>query len=124
MGKITLNLIGVSCFIGFIAFVLGVGGHVLGFFHVPSALFVLGTAGGLGLAGYREGGWIGFLRSFKRHLIIAGVLGTIIGIIQMMQNISSPDEIGGGVAVALLTTLYSLILYGLTNAMVETAPKC
>lgn len=35
-----------------------------------------------------------------------GMIGTLIGLVQMLQNLSSPDDIGSGMAVALLTTFY------------------
>ncbi len=35
-----------------------------------------------------------------------GMIGTLIGLVQMLQNLSSPDSIGQGMAVALLTTFY------------------
>ena len=35
-----------------------------------------------------------------------GMIGTLIGLVQMLSNLSSPDDIGGGMAVALLTTFY------------------
>jgi len=35
-----------------------------------------------------------------------GMIGTLIGLIQMLRNLSSPDQIGAGMAVALLTTFY------------------
>lgn len=35
-----------------------------------------------------------------------GMIGTLIGLVQMLQNLSSPDQIGQGMAVALLTTFY------------------
>lgn len=39
-----------------------------------------------------------------------GLLGTIIGLVLMLQNLSDPSKIGSGMAAALLTTLYGLIL--------------
>jgi len=33
-----------------------------------------------------------------------GMIGTLIGLVQMLTNMSSPDQIGSGMAVALLTT--------------------
>ena len=33
-----------------------------------------------------------------------GMIGTLIGLVQMLRNLSSPEAIGGGMAVALLTT--------------------
>lgn len=35
-----------------------------------------------------------------------GMIGTLIGLVQMLTNLSSPDDIGGGMATALLTTFY------------------
>lgn len=35
-----------------------------------------------------------------------GMIGTLIGLVQMLQDLSSPDQIGQGMAVALLTTFY------------------
>jgi chemotaxis protein MotA len=39
-----------------------------------------------------------------------GLIGTIIGLVQMLQNLDDPDSIGPAMAVALLTTLYGAIL--------------
>lgn len=39
-----------------------------------------------------------------------GMLGTILGLIHMMANLTDPSKIGGGMAMALLTTLYGLVL--------------
>jgi chemotaxis protein MotA len=35
-----------------------------------------------------------------------GMIGTLVGLVQMLQNLSDPASIGGGMATALLTTLY------------------
>jgi chemotaxis protein MotA len=35
-----------------------------------------------------------------------GMIGTLIGLVQMLQNLSSPEQIGVGMATALLTTFY------------------
>lgn len=35
-----------------------------------------------------------------------GMIGTLIGLVQMLRNLNSPDNIGPGMAVALLTSLY------------------
>ncbi len=39
-----------------------------------------------------------------------GMIGTLIGLVQMLQALDDPDAIGPGMAVALLTTLYGAIL--------------
>jgi chemotaxis protein MotA len=38
-----------------------------------------------------------------------GMIGTLIGLIQMLRSLSSPDAIGAGMAVALLTTFYGAL---------------
>lgn len=38
-----------------------------------------------------------------------GMIGTVIGMILMLQNISDPESLGQGLSVALLTTLYGTI---------------
>lgn len=39
-----------------------------------------------------------------------GLIGTLIGLVQMLQNMSDPSSIGPAMAVALLTTFYGAIL--------------
>jgi chemotaxis protein MotA len=39
-----------------------------------------------------------------------GMIGTVIGMILMLQNISDPEALGSGLSVALLTTLYGAIV--------------
>jgi len=38
-----------------------------------------------------------------------GMIGTLIGLVQMLRSLDSPDAIGGGMAVALLTTFYGAL---------------
>ncbi len=42
-----------------------------------------------------------------------GMVGTLIGLIQMLQNLSDPTQIGAGMAVALITTFYGSLLANL-----------
>ena len=39
-----------------------------------------------------------------------GMIGTLIGLVQMLQNMSDPSSIGPAMAVALLTTFYGALL--------------
>ncbi|MEM7518827.1 MAG: motility protein A [Planctomycetota bacterium] len=39
-----------------------------------------------------------------------GMIGTLVGLVQMLQNLSDPSSIGQGMATALLTTMYGAIL--------------
>ena len=38
-----------------------------------------------------------------------GMIGTLVGLVQMLQDMSDPSSIGSGMAVALLTTLYGAV---------------
>nr|WP_072906216.1 flagellar motor protein [Anaerobranca californiensis] len=42
-----------------------------------------------------------------------GMAGTLIGLIRMLENLDNPDTIGPGLAVALITTFYGVILANL-----------
>lgn len=42
-----------------------------------------------------------------------GMIGTLIGLIQMMQNLSDPSQIGAGMATALVTTFYGALFANL-----------
>ena len=39
-----------------------------------------------------------------------GMIGTLIGLVQMLQNLSDPSSIGPAMAVAMLTTLYGAVI--------------
>lgn len=39
-----------------------------------------------------------------------GLMGTVMGLISMMANMKNPDSIGSGMAMAMITTFYGLIL--------------
>ena len=42
-----------------------------------------------------------------------GMLGTLVGLIQMLVNLDSPDAIGPGMATALVTTFYGSVIANL-----------
>ncbi|MFW6267078.1 MAG: motility protein A [Halanaerobium sp.] len=39
-----------------------------------------------------------------------GMIGTLIGLVQMLSQLDDPDQLGSGMAVALITTLYGALL--------------
>jgi chemotaxis protein MotA len=39
-----------------------------------------------------------------------GMIGTLVGLVQMLQSLDDPSQIGGGMATALLTTLYGAVI--------------
>jgi flagellar motor component MotA len=94
-----------------------VGGSLLQFIHFPSIAFVIIASSGLALMRHREGeGRQDFLAHLKRYAIPAGVIGCLIGLVQLGQNASSPEQIPAGVSVAVLTIFYGLILYCIIDA--------
>lgn len=42
-----------------------------------------------------------------------GMIGTLIGLVQMLRTLDDPSQIGGGMATALLTTLYGALIANL-----------
>lgn len=53
---------------------------------------------------------IGFFRAVGAYCPTFGMIGTVIGLVNMLQNLSDPDQLGVGMALALLTTLYGVML--------------
>ena len=56
---------------------------------------------------------ISVLRKSAEVAPAMGLVGTLIGLVQMLGNLSDPDKIGPAMAVALLTTLYGALLANL-----------
>jgi len=52
-----------------------------------------------------------------------GMIGTLIGLVQMLQNMSDPTSIGPAMAVALLTTLYGSLLANLIGIPIANKLK-
>ncbi len=52
----------------------------------------------------------GILDTFGKYSPAMGMIGTLIGLVAMLQSMDDPSQIGTGMAVALLTTMYGAIL--------------
>ena len=52
----------------------------------------------------------GILETFGKYAPAMGMIGTLVGLVAMLGNLSDPSQIGSGMAVALLTTLYGAIM--------------
>lgn len=50
-----------------------------------------------------------FFTSAGTYAPAFGMVGTLIGLIQMLQNLSDPTQIGSGMSVALITTFYGAL---------------
>ena len=113
---------------GVLLFLVGVVGSILAgqylgsFIHIPSIVFVVVVGGGLALMRYRRGdGRVKFLESLKRYVLISGVLGCIIGVIQMASHYSKAEafnsaNIFAGFGIAVLAIFYGLIFYCIIDA--------
>lgn len=53
------------------------------------------------------------LRKLATYAPAFGMVGTVIGLINMLGNLASPESLGSGMAVALLTTLYGALFANL-----------
>ena len=55
-------------------------------------------------------GEAGYLETMGTFAPAFGLLGTVIGLINMLTQLDNPDTIGSGMAVALITTFYGSLL--------------
>lgn len=56
---------------------------------------------------------IAMYKALGNYAPTMGMVGTVIGLINMLQNLSDPSQLGLGMSVALLTTLYGVIFANL-----------
>lgn len=56
---------------------------------------------------------IGFFKNLGSYAPTFGMVGTVIGLINMLGNLTDPSELGKGMAMALLTTLYGVLIANL-----------
>ena len=114
-----IRVVGLLIFLLVVMSCIAIGRGPLRFFHLPSIGFVILASCGLALMKHRKGdGKSTFLTSIKRYSIPAGVIGCVIGLVQLGQNVSDPTHIPGGVAVAVLTIFYGLILYCIVDTFI------
>jgi len=52
----------------------------------------------------------GLLESYAKYAPAFGMIGTLIGLVAMLQNMDDPSKIGAGMAAALITTLYGALM--------------
>lgn len=65
------------------------------------------------LCSERHAEGIALLEAMGAYAPVMGMIGTILGLITALSNLANPDELGGAVAVAFLTTLYGAMLANL-----------
>lgn len=109
------------------------GGSITQFFNIPSIVFVICVTLGLQLVtvGGRAVGDLSFglqlmlfespssglraglatdLRVFARYLYVAGILGSIIGLIQILASVSDWSVLGAALSTAAMSAFYATIL--------------
>jgi chemotaxis protein MotA len=52
----------------------------------------------------------GMLEAYAKYAPAFGMIGTLIGLVAMLQNMDDPSKIGAGMAAALITTLYGALM--------------
>jgi chemotaxis protein MotA len=63
---------------------------------------------------------IDFFKALAGYAPTFGMVGTVIGLINMLGNLSDPDQLGAGMALALLTTLYGVLLANVLFSPIAT----
>lgn len=53
-----------------------------------------------------------------------GIIGAVLGLIQVMQNLSDPSKLGAGIAVAFVATVYGLFFANLIVLPMSSRLKC
>ena len=63
---------------------------------------------------------IGFFKALGGYSPTFGMMGTVIGLINMLGHLDSPEQLGSGMSLALLTTLYGVFFANLIFLPVAT----
>jgi flagellar motor component MotA len=108
------------------------GGRVAFIISIPSLLVVVVTAVVLSLGNFSVGeigrcfrvafrrspaqraelhNALAFFDALVRYLLVSGFIGTLIGSMAMLGNLTDQSALGRGTALALTTILYALILW-------------
>ena len=121
-----MRIIGLIIFIAGMG--IGIGANISFMIDIKSAAIVVGcTLGLLLFGGSRIGPMFGSVfrcsvpaadllqaaRDWKlaaAYLLASGVIGTLIGLVIMLKNMDDPAALGPGMAIAVLTILYGVIV--------------
>ncbi len=133
--RLVSRLAGGALLIALLAGTVALGADFASFLNLPSLLLVVGGTGALLLATFghdgcltalrltmrgrrdaehtdalRRGDPVAFFRLAAAYALVAGLVGMLIGLIQMISNMSNPSELGAGLAMTLVTQLYGALL--------------
>ena len=133
--RMIAKLAGFLLFMALILAAILLGGDLLAYFNMPSAILVFGGTVALLLLTFGHDGCINalrltvkgklnsqnqgsisnwdpvvFFRLAGAYAIAMGSIGMVIGIIAMLSNMDDPSKIGAGMAACLLSQLYGIVL--------------
>lgn len=122
------RLLGAVTLLGLLSLAVLIGSPLEVFFDIPSLLLTLGGGAAAWLTmsgrGVREvfttlratqpsksdlAASLHTVRTGRRAFWLVGVLGTLIGLIQMLQALDDPAAIGPALAVSLITLVYAFL---------------
>lgn len=122
-----MKLLSVALIVLSIILALVLTGHIKTFIDLPSLLVVIlpvlaSIPARHGLEGFKILINSGdekkeVLHSMGATGIISGVLGSHIGVVIILANMSKPDSLGPALAVSLLPTFYGLFIFLLTTVI-------
>lgn len=101
-----------------LGFAITTGSPILTFWDWPSFLIVIGGTITLLIAKYGKiklPVTADIASSGVNFSLFSGAIGNIIGVIQILQNLSDPAHIGPALAISLCSVFYSLVLASFFN---------
>lgn len=128
----------------FIGAIITSGGRILTFINIPSIIMVAATTFVLLMGSFSlpEMGRCfsaafadseatrgeleiaaAFFSSMTKYLLLSGGLGTLVGSITMLSQLTMADKIGFGAALSLMTVLYALILISVVSLPFQAGIK-
>ncbi len=126
-----MKLVSILLACAFIVFAIMMTSDFVAFLNGPSALIVLGVAALWTIAQHSAGAirsalgaalasespptediprHSAVLSTLRTSVLGAGLVGTLIGLVKMLADMSDPSTIGPAMAVAVLTTLYGVLI--------------
>lgn len=114
--------VGYCLAVGLILSAILVGSPFITFIDIPSALLFFGGTGVLLLplivkTSINNSTWLGMPATL--FSTVTGMTVVMIGLIQMLQNLSDPSSIGPSMAICVLGILYTLVFMSLISIPLE-----
>lgn len=113
-----MGYLGLCAYLGMFVLVLFLSGSISAFLDIPSLLLIGGGVlipvwarhGKEGIFGLFMGEDENVFYTASIAALLTGALGSLIGLVLMLQNLSDPSAIGPAMAVSLLTLVYGILI--------------